>query len=69
MYDYTDHGEKVHRGPPGVKWLEPTDSLEGHLNNTDLDYQVSLSETVFYGSRKFFFYSDFRAFGNKKTLA
>ncbi len=43
MYDYTDHGEKVHRGPPGVKWLEPTDSLEGHINNTDLDYQVNLS--------------------------
>ena len=39
MYDY-DNADKVHRGPPGIKWLEPTDSLEGHLNSTDPDFQV-----------------------------
>jgi hypothetical protein len=41
MYDY-DHQEKTHRGPPGVKWLEPTDSLDGYLNGTDPEHQVRL---------------------------
>ena len=46
MYDY-DNAEKVHRGPPGIKWLEPTDSLEGQFNSTDPDDQVGI-KNIYY---------------------
>ena len=40
MYDYDHHERPQNRGPGGLSWIHPTDSLDGHVNNTDPDYQV-----------------------------
>ncbi len=45
MYDY-DNPYRSSNAPPGIKWLTPTDSLDGLVNTTDPDYQVKSTNVV-----------------------
>jgi len=50
MSDYDHQDRQHHRGPADIHWLQPTDPLDGHVNNTEPDYQVRLQRAQTYTS-------------------